>query len=231
MIHPSVIYHSGVLSLVIQVFTGLFDLYVVFLETPPYMRILKHVLWLEIIVQVIEGTFYVWLVRNFHKIGNITKFRYWDWIITTPTMLISFTIYLYYLKTREETPNTVITKSITDILYDNADIYLPIMVLNTLMLAFGYLAEIGKISHRLGAVLGFVPFVAYFYIIYETFAKYTDFGRQIFWVFAGIWALYGVASVMTYTNKNVMYNILDLFAKNFFGIFIAGLLFIERRNE
>lgn len=227
----NVIYNSGVMSLIIQILTGVFDLYVVTLDTPAYMQILKHVLWLEIAVQVIEGSFYVWLVRNFHKIDNITKYRYWDWILTTPTMLISFTIYLYYLKTREETPNKVITKGITDILYDNSDIYLPIMVLNTLMLAFGYLAEIGKISHSLGAVLGFVPFLAYFYIIYETYAKYTDFGRQIFWVFAGIWGLYGVASVMTYANKNVMYNILDLFAKNFFGIFIAGLLFLERRNE
>jgi hypothetical protein len=227
----NVIYNSGVMSLIIQILTGVFDLYVVTLETPAYMQILKHVLWLEIAVQVIEGSFYVWLVRNFHKIDNITKYRYWDWILTTPTMLISFTIYLYYLKTREETPTTVITKGITDILYDNSDLYLPIMVLNTFMLAFGYLAEIGKISHRFGAVLGFVPFLAYFYIIYETYAKYTDFGRQIFWVFAGIWALYGVASVMTYANKNVMYNILDLFAKNFFGIFIAGLLFMERRNE
>jgi len=232
MIHPSVIYHSGVLSLVIQVITGLFDLYVVTLETPPYMRILKHVLWLEIIVQVIEGSFYVWLVRNFRKIGNITKYRYWDWIITTPTMLVSFTVYLYYLNSREGHGRPeAIKQNITDILFDNAFIYLPIMVLNTVMLAFGYLAEIGKISHRLGAVLGFVPFVAYFYLIYEGFAKYTDFGRQIFWVFAGIWALYGVASVMSYANKNVMYNILDLFAKNFFGIFIAGLLFLERRKE
>jgi hypothetical protein len=227
----NVIYDSGLLSLAIQIMTGVFDLYVVFLDTPAYMQILKKVLWLEIVVQVIEGSFYVWLVRNFGQIGNITKFRYWDWVFTTPTMLISFTIYLYYLKTRQEMPTTVITQNITDILYDNAYIYLPIMVLNTVMLAFGYLAEIGKISHRLGAVLGFVPFFAYFYIIYEAYAKYTDFGRQIFWVFAGIWALYGVASVMTYVNKNVMYNILDLFAKNFFGIFIAGLLFLERRKE
>jgi hypothetical protein len=165
----NVIYNSGVLSLIIQILTGVFDLYVVTLDTPAYMQILKKVLWLEIVVQVIEGSFYVWLVRNFGQIDNITKFRYWDWFFTTPTMLISFTIYLYYLKTREETPTIVITQNITDILYDNAFIYLPIMVLNTVMLAFGYLAEIGKISHRLGAVLGFVPFFAYFYLIYDAF--------------------------------------------------------------
>ena len=229
--NPHAIYNTGVLSLIIQILTGVFDIYVLFLETPPYMQILKKILWLEIVVQVIEGTFYVWLVRNFNRIGNITQFRYWDWIITTPTMLISFTIYLYYLNMREYQPDKIITKTITDILYDNAMVYLPIMVLNTLMLAFGYLAEIKRISHTLGAILGFIPFVAYFYIIYQAFAQFTDFGRQIFWIFAGIWALYGVASVMSYTNKNVVYNVLDLFAKNFFGIFIAGLLYYEHLDR
>jgi hypothetical protein len=97
----SIIFQSGILSLAIQIITGLFDIYVVFLETPVYMQVLKQVLWLEIVVQFIEGGFYVWLIRNFHKIENITRYRYWDWIITTPTMLISFTVYLYYLKTRE----------------------------------------------------------------------------------------------------------------------------------
>jgi len=95
------------------------------------------------------------------------------------------------------------------------------------MLLFGYLAEIGRIPFKTAAVLGFIPFFIMFYIIYDVFAKYTDFGRQIFWMFSGIWALYGIASVMSYTNKNTIYNILDLFAKNFFGIFIAGLLYTE----
>lgn len=220
----SIIFQSGILSLAIQIITGLFDIYVVFLETPVYMQVLKQVLWLEIVVQFIEGGFYVWLIRNFHKIENITRYRYWDWIITTPTMLISFTVYLYYLKTREGAAHS---DTIANIMYDNASLFTAILGLNTLMLAFGYLAELGRIPYKLAAILGFVPFVAYFYLIYDAFAKYTDFGRQIFWVFSGIWALYGVASVMSYRVKNVMYNILDLFAKNFFGIFIAGLLYFE----
>jgi hypothetical protein len=128
------------------------------------------------------------------------------------------------LKTREGAAHS---DTIANIMYDNASLFTAILGLNTLMLAFGYLAELGRIPYKLAAILGFVPFVAYFYLIYDAFAKYTDFGRQIFWVFSGIWALYGVASVMSYRVKNVMYNILDLFAKNFFGIFIAGLLYFE----
>ena len=227
--NTSLIYDTGIISLIIQIATGLFDIYVVFLDTPPYMQILKKVLWMEIMVQIVEGSFYVWLVRNFQKITNITKYRYWDWIITTPTMLISFSLYLYYLKNREES-QPPIQKSIFEILYDKSDFFLPVFILNILMLLFGYLAELGRIPFKLAAVLGFIPFVVYFYMIYDTFAKYTDFGQQIFWMFAGIWALYGVASVMSYANKNIMYNILDLFAKNFFGVFIALLLFVEHRQ-
>lgn len=222
----SSIYKSGIASLVLQILTGLFDIHVLFLPTPAYMQILRQVLWLEIIVQLIEGSFYIWLIRNFHQIDNITKYRYWDWVFTTPTMLISFAMYLYYLKNREES-QPPIRENITTILYDKSDVFLPILILNTLMLLFGYLAEIGRIPFKTAAILGFIPFFIMFYIIYDVFAKYTDFGRQIFWMFSGIWALYGIASVMSYTNKNTIYNILDLFAKNFFGIFIAGLLYTE----
>ena len=227
--NQSLIYNTGIISLIIQILTGLFDIYVVFLDTPPYMQILKQILWLEIIVQVVEGSFYVWLIRNFNKIDNITKYRYWDWIFTTPTMLISFSVYLYYLKNREES-QPPIRQTLIELLYDKSNVILPILVLNMLMLLFGYLAELGRIPFKLAAVLGFIPFVAFFYLIYENFGKYSEFGLQIFWVFAAIWALYGFASTMSYAGKNVMYNILDLFAKNFFGIFIALLLFVEHRQ-
>jgi bacteriorhodopsin len=37
----------------------------------------------------------------------------------------------------------------------------------------------------------------------------------------GFWALYGLFALLNYTAKNVSYNILDLFAKNFFGVFLS----------
>ena len=65
-------------------------------------------------------------------------------------------------------------------------------------------------------------------MIYINYAQYTKLGIDTFWSFSGVWALYGIASVMSYKVKNISYNILDLFAKNFFGLYLAYLLFKNR---
>ena len=57
------------------------------------------------VVQVIEGTFYIWLARSINTISNITAYRYYDWIFSTPTMLITFIVYLIYLKGKQDDAN------------------------------------------------------------------------------------------------------------------------------
>ena len=98
----SLVYRSGQLSLFVQLLTGLFDVYVLRLKIPATLLLLKKLLILELIVQVIEGSFYVWMVYNFSKIADITRFRYYDWFITTPTMLYTYSFYLLYLRHKEE---------------------------------------------------------------------------------------------------------------------------------
>jgi len=218
----SPIYRSGIASLFIQGLTGIFDIYVLAQKFAPKFALLKHLLWVELFVQFIEGFFYVWMVWNFANIGNITKFRYYDWVITTPSMLFTYCMYLFYLKTGSKESD--IYKAISE----NTPTLVPIFILNTLMLLAGYLAETGRITHNMGAILGFIPFFAFFYLIYENFAKFTSIGQITFWYFSGVWALYGVASVLTYKYKNTIYNILDLFAKNFFGIFLGVVLLMNR---
>jgi hypothetical protein len=39
----------------------------------------------------------------------------------------------------------------------------------------------------------------------------------------GIWSLYGVAAWFPSALKNASYNILDIFAKNFYGVFLSYL--------
>jgi len=223
----SIIYDTGVLSLFIQIITGAFDMYVLSMKFSPSMSFIKNLLWIELWVQLIEGTFYVWLVTNFSKIGNVTKYRYYDWIITTPTMLFTYCMYLYYINTKSETSDTLtFNQTIETNIFD----LLPIFVFNTTMLFFGYLAEIGKMDVIVSAVLGFIPFIIMFYLIYDTYAKYTWIGRMTFFYFSGIWSLYGFASVLNYKYKNAIYNILDLFAKNFFGIFLAVVLLYNKSS-
>ena len=36
--------------------------------------------------------------------------------------------------------------------------------------------------------------------------------------------MYGVAALMNYRIKNIMYNVLDLFAKNFFGLYLGYVI-------
>jgi len=223
----SIIYNTGVLSLCIQVMTGIFDMYVLSMKFSPSMSFIKSLLWIELWVQIVEGAFYIWLVASFSKIGNVTKYRYYDWIITTPTMLFTYCMYLYHINTKDEkTDNTPFYEAIENNLFD----LVPIFVFNTTMLFFGYLAEIGKMDVVVSAILGFIPFILMFYLIYDTYAKYTSMGRATFLYFSGIWSLYGFASVLNYKYKNAIYNILDLFAKNFFGIFLAVVLLYNKSS-
>ena len=93
------------------------------------------------------------------------------------------------------------------------------------MLLFGYLGEINLIPVLSGVLLGFIPFLIYYYIIYKKYAILSNDGLNIFLYFFIIWSLYGIVAVLPYKIKNMCYNILDLFSKNFFGIFLSYLLF------
>ena len=219
----NLIYKSGVWSIIIQILTFCIGLYALFLNVPVSLVVVKQLLWVETFVQVIEFVFYTWMVKNFSTIKNITIYRYYDWILSTPLMLYVYIMYLVFMKNKENING--IQKNLSDLTKDNFNIIIAILLLNALMLMFGYLAEIKKMSFNLAAVLGFIPFIIMFYMIYINYAQYTKLGVNTFWYFSGIWALYGIASVMSYKVKNISYNILDLFAKNFFGLYLAYILF------
>jgi hypothetical protein len=156
------------------------------------------------------------MVLHFTRIKNITVSRYYDWVVTTPIMLFTYSIYLLHLK--EPLPDLYTAVD------QNKNVLSKIVILNWSMLFFGYLSEIGEMNTIISTILGFIPFSLMFYMIYDNYAKYTSIGIKTFYYFVFIWGLYGVAALMNYTTKNVMYNILDLFSKNFFALFLAYLL-------
>jgi bacteriorhodopsin len=215
---------SVYLSLLIQIFTGLFDYYVIQLNIPNKIIILKKLLIMELIVQIVEGIFYIWLAINISSVANITPHRYYDWYLTTPTMLVTLCVYLIYLRNEEENKET--EHSLVKIVYDNLNTLIPIIFLNFVMLTAGFLTEIKKLSRTPGVLFGFIPFLIYFYLIYENYAKFSQYGSQIFFYFFIIWFAYGIAALMNYKTKNIMYNILDLFAKNFFGLYLGFVVLI-----
>lgn len=212
------IYETGLASFYIQVITGIIDVYVLTLKYDASANIVKGLLIIELLVQVIEGSFYVWMVSNFSNINNITPVRYYDWLITTPSMLYTYTMYLNFINKKHN-------NSLYEMTMKNIVPLTSIFILNTLMLGFGYASEMNVLSYATGTALGFIPFFIMFYIVYEKFAKYSSIGKITFWYFSAAWALYGIASLLSYKWKNVFYNILDLFSKNFFGLFLAVVLY------
>jgi len=220
------IYTTGIASFFIQIITTIIDTYALSINVPPSLYDIKRLLWIEYFVNIIEGVFYVWMISNFAKIKNITKFRYYDWVISTPTMLFTYSMYLFIMKKIEENKK----HNLLDSVYTEKYTLLTIILLNWTMLFFGYIGEIGKMSVNLSTFLGFIPFTIMFYIIYENYAKYTSTGINTFIYFVSVWSLYGVAALMSYEVKNIMYNILDLFAKNFFALFLAYVLIYKYIN-
>ena len=216
-------YTTLLFSIIIQIITGIIEVGAFFVKVPTMYSLIKQLLTLELIVQFCEGMFYFWLVYNYAKVLNITPKRYIDWVITTPTMLISLMIYLIYLNKQVE--DKINDLDFFTILKENSNIFIPVVLLNWLMLFFGYLGEMRIIPILLGVFLGFIPFLIYYYIIYVNYVTKNTNGYLLFWYFFFFWSLYGVVAMLPYYAKNAFYNILDLFAKNFFGIFLSYLIF------
>jgi hypothetical protein len=215
-------YVTLIISIIVQVVTGVIDVTAVFVKVPSMYSIIRQLLILELIVQIIEGSFYVWLAYNFTKVLNVTPKRYIDWVITTPTMLITLMIYLIYLNKKLE--NRTGEMEFFTIFKENSSVFIPVLILNWAMLLFGYLGEIKAIPVLLGVFLGFIPFLIYYYLIYVNYVTQNTSGYLLFWYFFFFWSLYGFVAVLPYYLKNALYNILDLFAKNFFGIFLSYII-------
>jgi bacteriorhodopsin len=210
------IYATGIFSLLIQLLVGAIDYKAIYLPLDPKDEILRDLLIVEVIVQVIEFLFYVWLIYYFSKVSrNITPFRYLDWSITTPLMLITLSAFLKQ--------NGTSMMRLPDFLFEYKGSIITIVLLNAAMLLFGLAGELGFLNVYLSTALGFIPFALNFKYIKETFLPSDEdkFKNALFYWFAFFWALYGVFALMSYTVKNTGYNILDIFAKNFFGLFLA----------
>ena len=219
------VYSTLVLSVAIQFTVGLIDILVALSKVPSEIFILKQLLIMEVIVQVVEGSFYLYWLYNFKEIVNITPKRYADWSITTPTMLITLIFYLIFLQYRELGRTDEL--EFFDLFQKNLGPLTNILSLNWLMLFFGYLSEIKLLPTTTAVLMGFIPFLAYYYMIYTNYATRSADGYKIFLYFFFFWSLYGVAALLPYKIKNMGYNILDLFAKNFFGVFLAYTILTE----
>ena len=102
--------------------------------------------------------------------------------------------------------------------------FLVVLLLNFGMLASGYMGVRGNITKNAGLISGFVLFFALYGYIYMNFmyGKYYFDNVLIFGAFLVFWSLYGVLYMLGdeyEEEKNIGYNLLDLFSKCFVGIF------------
>jgi bacteriorhodopsin len=203
-------------SLAIQLLTTGISLDGLRYTLDPNDAILHDILLLEAFVQVVEAVFYIWVILALRKLKIMASRRYLDWVITTPTMLLTTIIFMEYLRTKDTgTPLTF-----KGFLRDHQANILQIFAYNWGMLLCGFLAEIGVLDPKIAIPLGFVFFGLSFHLIYDQYARHTPTGTHLCTFLVGVWGLYGMAAYLGPRPKNTMYNILDIVSKNFYGLYL-----------
>lgn len=214
----SLVYKTIYISLLIQIITTIITLRGVKYKLKPEDQVLKETLNLENIVQIIEALMYFWIALSVSDLENITNRRYLDWFITTPIMLLSTSVFMKYNSEKNKNNNKKIT--LKQFMKDNFYTIMKIVVLNFLMLLFGYLGEKKIINKNFSILIGFIFFFGTFKIIHDNYVDKNITNRNLFYGIFFIWSLYGIAALLNDTAKNISYNFLDIISKNFYGLFL-----------
>lgn len=218
---------ATIISLIVQFITGIFGAYGLTIPLLGKDIILKQVLGLEMLVQGIEFIFYISFI-NAPSIVTLTQSRYHDWALSTPIMLVTTSLYFFYVNFIENSEQIV---DLRDFIQTNLKPILLFIFFNFLMLLFGYLGEVGLLDKMTAFWLGTAALIASFGTIYDHFAQHSAKTQILFTIMATIWGLYGIAFLLNPVYKNIGYTILDLFAKNFFGLFLTYIISQKAAEE
>lgn len=177
--------------------------------------IVRHIFNLETCISIVAGFFYYKFINildshkndpeNMHsQIKEIDEFRYMDWSITTPMMLLVLSLFL------TQQNKTVV----------HVGSFLIVLFFNYLMLLFGYLGDIGKIDKILGFLISFFAFSVMYGVLFVNHILHTKSfpNKVIFYSYFVVWSLYGLNYYSEIYVKNIIYNILDLISKCFIGL-------------
>lgn len=167
-----------------MIFSLLFTLFA-FTQATTY----KFILFLEIIITGVSSyMYYLFTKKDLHSIALL---RYNGWVITTPIMLVVLSL----LSNIQSIP-----------------ILITIVVLDLIMLLFGYLGETKQINRSI-ASLGFIPLLSIFYLLYDN--------SLIFGIYVLIWTGYGIAYYFDETLKNICMSVFDAIAKGAVAILLS----------
>lgn len=201
---------STTLSILVQLIIGIISIHGLTIKLHDDDIVLKEIMIMETVVQFVELSFYIYLLRI--PIMDMAAIRYFDWIITTPTMLLTIIMYFEYKKQQKKV-------RFFDFIKENYQHIIIIFLCNWCMLGFGYLGETNQIDLMTSSIFGFIFFIINFYIIYVKYALPAN-EIYLYSFITIIWTMYGVAALLEPTMKNNIINVLDIFSKNILGLFI-----------
>ena len=155
-----------------------------------------------------------------------TVYRYIDWLITVPLLMIEF-----YL----------ILRAITNV---SGGVFWRLSIGSLVMLVGGYLGEAGYINATVGFIIGMAGWA---YILYEIFAgeagrvaseQASDSVKSAFstmrWIVTIGWAIYPLGYFFGYMSGsasmeslNIIYNLADVLNKIAFGVIIWNVAVTE----
>ena len=199
------------------------------LNVPLYNEnsVLKEVLGLETVVQFIELAFYVtfgFILPTVAGSVDIAIYRYLDWFITTPTMLLSTITFMDYIRRKEVPPEDKTTKELPTLWRFLQENWLPTLIIilaNFFMLCMGLLKEQGVVDIWTSTILGFMGFGVVFYTMYKKYSNHHKINEYLWKYMVGTWGMYGVAAWFPNIIKNTTYNLLDIVSKNFYSVFLT----------
>ena len=202
-----------------------------FLETQRVDGKWKTSLTVSGLVTLIAAVHYFYMRDVWVMTGETpTVYRYIDWLITVPLLMIEF-----YL----------ILRAITAV---SGGVFWRLMIGTLVMLVGGYAGEIGYINAWAGFIIGMLGWA---YILYEIFAgeasrvaaeKAPASVQSAFstmrWIVTIGWAIYPLGYFMGYLNGavsdealNVIYNIADVWNKIAFGVIIWNVAVTESQSS
>jgi bacteriorhodopsin len=197
-----------------------------FMETQRVSAKWKTSLTVSGLVTLVAAVHYFYMRDVWVGTGETpTVYRYIDWLITVPLLMVEFYIIL---------------RACTAVA---GGVFWKLMIGSLVMLIGGYLGEAGYMNATLGFVIGMVGWI---YILYEIFAgeaskaseEAPESVRNAFstmrWIVTIGWAIYPIGYFMGYmaggvdaNSLNIIYNLADVLNKIAFGVIIWNVAVTE----
>lgn len=190
---------------------------------------LVSLLVLEEVSQAIEFSYY-FIVSLILRYPLPTYSRYIDWFFSTPIMLVSAIGFMYYEDLRiSSSSKSDVVLTLGSLWNDKLETsILSVIILNTIMLFFGFMVELKKIQ-SIYLITAMFAFVGYYVIIFIDVGNVST-ATILLWSYMFIvWGCYGIAATQPFGPKNIAYNLLDILSKNIYGVFLA--LYIATANN